>query len=159
MKWTVGTKISVGFGLTLAVFLIVGIVAYRSVTQQGEAADWVAHTREVQDQLAELLSNLLDAETGQRGYVITGVEGYLEPYTKGLARVEANRRNLARLVSDNPRQETRADALAPLIAERLAVLQEGIDVRKARDFAAAQSIILAGRGTKAMNAIRKLLQE
>src|SRR5882724_10692601 len=159
MKWTVGTKISVGFGLTLAVFLIVGIVAYRSVTQQGEAADWVAHTREVQAQLAELLANLLDAETGQRGYVITSVEGYLEPYTNGIARVEENRRSLVRLVSDNPRQERRADALAPMIAEKLAVLQETIDVRKARDFAAAQSIVLSDRGKKAMDAIRKLLQE
>src|SRR6266849_1954595 len=119
MKWNVGTKISVGFGFTLAIFLVVGIVAYRSVTQQTEAADWVAHTREVQNQLSLLLSNLQDAETGQRGYVITGVESYLAPYMNGIARVEENRKSLARLVSDNPRQEARADALAPLIAERL----------------------------------------
>jgi len=73
------TKISVGFGFTLAIFLVVGIVAYRSVTQQTEAADWVAHTREVQNQLTQVLSNLQDAETGQRGYLITGVDGYLAP--------------------------------------------------------------------------------
>ncbi|MDB6100357.1 MAG: methyl-accepting chemotaxis sensory transducer [Gammaproteobacteria bacterium] len=158
MKWTVGTKISIGFGLTLAIFLVVGIVAYRSVTQQTEAADWVAHTRDVQNQLTQLLSNLQDAETGQRGYVITGVESYLAPYASGIARVEENRKSLARLVADNPRQETRADALAPLIAEKLAELQQTIDVRRARDFAAAQSIVLSDRGKKAMDAIRNLLQ-
>jgi methyl-accepting chemotaxis protein len=158
MKWTVGTKISIGFGLTLAIFLVVGIVAYRSVTQQTEAADWVAHTRDVQNQLTQLLSNLQDAETGQRGYVITGVESYLAPYASGTARVEENRKSLARLVADNPRQETRADALAPLIAEKLAELQQTIDVRRARDFAAAQSIVLSDRGKKAMDAIRNLLQ-
>jgi methyl-accepting chemotaxis protein len=159
MKWNVGTKIGVGFGITLTIFAIVGTVAYRSVTQQTEAADWVAHTREVQNQLSQLLSNLQDAETGQRGYVITGVESYLAPYANGIGRVEENRKSLARLVSDNPRQEARADALAPLIAEKLSVLQETIDVRKARDFAAAQSIVLSDRGKKAMDAIRNRLQE
>jgi methyl-accepting chemotaxis protein len=159
MKWNVGTKIGVGFGLTLTIFLVVGVVAYRSVTQQTEAADWVAHTRDVQNQLTQLLSNLQDAETGQRGYVITGVESYLAPYTNGIARIEENRKSLARLVSDNPKQEARVDALGPPIAEKLAELQQTIDVRKARDFAAAQSIVLSDRGKKAMDAIRNLLQE
>src|SRR6266849_3920785 len=148
MKWNVGTKISVGFGFTLAIFLVVGIVAYRSVTQQTEAADWVAHTREVQNQLTQVLSNLQDAETGQRGYLITGVDGYLAPYANGIARVEENRKSLLRLVSDNPLQKDRADALAPLIAEKLAELQQTIDIRKARDFAAAQSVVLSDRGKK-----------
>jgi methyl-accepting chemotaxis protein len=116
MKWNVGTKISIGFGITLAIFVIVGAVSYRSVTKQTEAATWVAHTREVQNQLTQLLSNLEDAETGQRGYIITGIESYLSPYTDGAAHIEDTRRHLAQLVSDNPRQEARADALAPLIA-------------------------------------------
>jgi methyl-accepting chemotaxis protein len=159
MKWTVGTKISVGFGLTLAIFLAVGVVSYRSVTQQTEAADWVAHTREVQNQLTQLLSNLQDAETGQRGYVITGVEGYLAPYTSGTARAEENRKHLAQLVVDNPRQQARADALTPLIADKFAELQQTIDLRRNRDFAAAQSVVLTDRGKKTMDAIRSLLQE
>ena len=159
MNWNVGTKITVGFGIALAIFVIVGTVAYRSVTQQTEAADWVAHTREVQNQLTQLLSSLQDAETGQRGYVITGVEGYLAPYTDGIARAEANRKQLAQLVSDNPRQQARVDSLAPLIVDKLAELQQSIDVRKARDFASAQSIVLSDRGKKAMDAIRNILQE
>jgi methyl-accepting chemotaxis protein len=159
MKWNVGTKISVGFGITLAIFVIVGVVSYGSVTKQTEAAAWVAHTREVQNQLTQLLSNLQDAETGQRGYVITGVDSYLAPYTDGIARAEENRRHLAQLVSDNPRQQARADALAPLIGDKLTELQQTVDLRKTRDFAAAQSVVLSDRGKKAMDAIRNLLRE
>jgi methyl-accepting chemotaxis protein len=159
MKWNVGTKLGVGFGIALTIFVIVGAVAYRSVTQQTEAADWVAHTREVQNQLTQLLSSLQDAESGQRGYVITGVESYLAPYTDGSARAEANRKQLAQLVSDNPRQQARADSLAPLIADKLAELQQTIEVRKTRDFAAAQSIVLSDRGKKTMDAIRNVIQE
>jgi methyl-accepting chemotaxis protein len=159
MKWNVGTKIAVGFGITLAILVLVGIVSYRSVTQQTEAADWVGHTREVQNQLTQLLSNLQDAETGQRGYVIAGVESYLAPYTSGSARAEDNRKRLAQLVADNPRQQARADALAPLIAEKMAELQQTIDLRRTRDFAAAQSVVLSDRGKKTMDAMRNLIQE
>jgi methyl-accepting chemotaxis protein len=159
MKWNVGTKIGVGFGIALTIFVIVGAVAYRSVTQQTQAADWVAHTREVQTVLAKLLSNLQDAETGQRGFVITGVESYLAPYTDGTARAEGNRMRIAQLVSDNPRQQVRADGLAPLIADKFAELQQIIDLRKAGDFAAAQKALSTDRGKKAMDAIRNLLQE
>jgi methyl-accepting chemotaxis protein len=159
MKWNVGTKISVGFGITLAIFVIVGTVSYRSVTKQTEAADWVAHTREVQNQLTELLASLQDAETGQRGYVITGSESYLAPYADGSARAEEIRRHIAQLVEDNPRQQARIASLASLIADKLAELQQVIDVRKGRDFAAAQSIILTDKGKKTMDAIRSVLKD
>jgi methyl-accepting chemotaxis protein len=159
MKWNVGTKISSGFAIMLAIFLIVGVVSYRSVTEQVAAVDLVEHSLEVKDQLAELLSSLQDAETGQRGYVLTGVESYLVPYTAGAARAEDIRKHLAQLVSDSPIQETRVDALAPLIADKLAELHETIELRRTRDFAAAQSVVMSDRGKKAMDSIRSLLQE
>lgn len=159
MNWNVGTKIGSGFGLTLTIFVIVGVVSYQAVVQQTDDAYWVSHTHEVQNQLSQLLTNLQDAETGQRGYVITGLDRYLAPYTAGSAAAETNRRRLAQLVSDSPRQVARAEALAPLIADKLTELQESIDVRRTRDFAAAQSIVLTDRGKKAMDGIRQTVQE
>ena len=159
MRWNVGTKIGVGFAITLAIFVIVGAVSYQGVTKQTEAATWAAHSREVQNQLTQLLSNLQDAETGQRGYVITGVESYLAPYTDGAARAEENRKRLAELVSDNPREQARADALAPLIADKLAELQQTVELRRTRDFAAAQSVVLTDRGKKTMDALRTTIQD
>jgi methyl-accepting chemotaxis protein len=159
MKWNVGTKIGAGFSIVLVIFLIVAVVAYRDVEQQIEATAWVVHTHEVQYQLTELKSNLQDAETGQRGYVITGVESYLAPYTDGRAHAESTRKRIAQLVADNPRQAARADALAPLIADKLAELEQTINLRKTRDFAAAQNVVLSDTGKKAMDAIRSTLQE
>jgi methyl-accepting chemotaxis protein len=159
MKWNVGTKISTGFAITLAIFLVVGVISYRSVSEQTAAADLATHSLEVQNQLSELLSSLQDAESGQRGYVITGLDSYLAPYTAGAARAEDVRERLAQLVSDNPIQETRVEALAPLIADKLAELQQTIDLRRAHDFAAAQAVVITDRGKKAMDGIRSLLQE
>jgi methyl-accepting chemotaxis protein len=159
MKWNVGTKIGAGFGLALAIFVIVGVVSYQAVIQQSEDAYWVTHTHEVQNELTQLLSSLKDAETGQRGYLITGVDRYLAPYTSGAAAAGDNRKRLLQLVNDNPRQVARAEALAPLIADKLAELQETVEVRRTRDFAAAQSIVLTDRGKKAMDGIRQTVQD
>jgi methyl-accepting chemotaxis protein len=159
MKWNVGTKIAVGFGVALAIFVIVGAVAYRNVNDQTEAARWVVHTHEVKDELTALLASLQDAETGQRGFVITGVESYLEPYTRGLPAVDLHRQELARLIADNPKQVARVEALTPLIADKLAELAETIAVRRTRDFAAAESLVASDRGKKAMDAIRAVLQD
>ena len=80
MKWSIGNKIASGFGLALAVLLVVGAVSYDSTTKLSSSADWVRHTHEVLAGLDELLSAMKDAETGERGYVITGESPYLEPY-------------------------------------------------------------------------------
>jgi methyl-accepting chemotaxis protein len=159
MKWNVGTKIGVGFGIALVIFTIVGVIASRSVTQQTEAAAWVVHTHEVQSQLAQLLSNMQDAETGQRGYLITGLDSYLAPYNDGSSRAQDNRKRLAALVRDNPRQLARVESLTPLITDKLTELQQTIDVRRAHDFAAAQAIVLTNSGKKAMDGIRNVIQE
>jgi len=73
-------KIASGFGLGLAVLLVVGAVSYDSTTKVSSSAEWVRHTHEVLTGLEGLLSGIKDAETGQRGYVITGESRYLEPY-------------------------------------------------------------------------------
>ncbi len=67
----------------LIIVVIVGVVSYRSSIQQTQAADWVSHSHEVQGRMTSLLSALQDAETGQRGYLITGVDRYLAPHTSG----------------------------------------------------------------------------
>jgi len=98
--------------------------------------------------LADLLSDLQDAETGQRGYIITGVENYLEPYKAGIAQVEMHRKSLVTLTADNPNQQRRLADLEPLIRARLALLQQSIDARRTKTFEAAQAIVMSGEGKR-----------
>jgi methyl-accepting chemotaxis protein len=159
MKWTVGNKLAVGFGLALVIFVIVGVVSYRSSLQQAQAADWVSHSQEVQGQLTQLFSDMQDAETGQRGFLITGVERYLAPHTAGASRAEEDRQALLKLVSDNPAQVARAEALAPLIELKLSELQETIDLRRTNSFEAAQKVVLTGQGKNTMDDLRKIMKD
>lgn len=105
MKWSIGNKIASGFGLALTVLLIVGAVSYDCTTKLNSSADWVRHTHQVLTDLDELMSEMKDAETGQRGYVITGESRYLEPYNTARDTVDQKLKHVRDLTSDNPIQQ------------------------------------------------------
>jgi len=85
MRWTVGTKIGGGFALALAILIFIGGASYRSTAKLMDTADWVTHTHLVLERLSGLIQALTDAETAQRGFLLTGEDSYLEPYTAASA--------------------------------------------------------------------------
>src|SRR5580704_2710069 len=101
----IGTRILAGYGLTLLVVGGIGIVVYRGLTELVDSADWVTHTHKVKETTFEVLGALRDAETGQRGFVLTGEERYLEPYQAAIKVVDGYLQNLRELTSDNRNQQ------------------------------------------------------
>jgi hypothetical protein len=79
-SWTFGKKIAAGFALSFVLLAAIGAMAYRSIDALSQTSYSVAHTHVVLERIASLLSLLADAETGQRGYIISGDESFLEPY-------------------------------------------------------------------------------
>ena len=157
MKMTVGKKISAGFCLAIIALAAIGGTAYQSTRQLVETAGWVAHTEDVLRSLEEIISSLKDVETGQRGYVITGEDSFLEPNRDGLGRVESEVRNVRVLTKDNDKQQRRLDALEPLIAQRLAFSKEVVEARKGGTFDTAQKMIVSGKGKQLMDELRKMV--
>lgn len=160
-KWNVGMKIGTGFALALAILLAIGTVSYRNTVKLTETADWVTHTHQVLEALSSVGSLMKDAETGQRGYVITGKDEYLEPFRAAQAAIEPKLRSLRGLTKDNPDQQRRLDQLEPLIIGRdgkFDVQMEGIEARKV-SFEKAQAVALTGRGKNLMDDIRRILGE
>lgn len=155
MRWSIGSKIGSGFGLALVVFLTVGAVSYDSIRKFNSSADWVRHTHAVLTGLGELLSGMKDAETGERGYVITGEPGYLEPYNEARDLVDQKLKLLRDLTSDNPLEEQRLEVLEPLIAGKFTDLQQVIDLRRTKGFAPASEQVLSDKGKTLMDAIRR----
>ncbi len=159
MKWNVGTKISAGFGIALAVFMIVGAVSYWSTARLIEASEARKHTYEVVAQLAEVRALLTDIQTSQRGYVISGEESYLELYQSSLPGLDGAVRQLRSLLTNNPRQQKRLDTLEPLIASRLKFSHDMIETRRTGGLEAAVQFSLAGKGEVNMDEIRDVLGE
>src|ERR1700752_17914 len=159
MKWSVGTKLAAGFGLVLIIFVIVGAVSYYSTTQLIAASDLRKHTYDVLGHLNDALSSLQDVETGQRGYLLTGEENYLEPYQSALPRIDDDLRQVKTLTTDNPRQQQRIDSLSRLVADHLASAKATIELRRSGKADAALQIIKTGKDKSMMDAIRKAIAE
>ncbi len=156
-SWTFGRKIAAGFGLSVAILVVVGSVAYRSTDVLIANNANVAHSHLVLEDITQLLSLMKDAETGQRGFVITGDETFLAPYSDALAPLPRTVANLRALTADNLRQQRRIDEAEPLIAAKLAELKRTIEARRTQGFDAAEKVVQAGEGKKAMDDLRKVL--
>ncbi len=152
-------KVRFGFFLALICLAVVGVVSYLSVVRLNEDAARVEHTHEVLGSLELLLAAATDSETAERGYVITADEGYLDPYRQAAAVVEGETRHLRELTADNRSQQQRLDAVAALVADRLANLRAVVELRKTDGFAAAQREILTGKGKQFHDRIRQLIAQ
>ena len=156
-NWTVAKRLVVGFGLSALTLVIIAVVSYFNTSRLIENDGWVKHTYQVRSELELLLSYLKDAETGQRGYIITGEDSYLEPYKSALNGIAGTMDDLRSLTSDNPNQQRRLASLAPLIDTKLNELKETIDLRRSQGFEAAQKIVTQNVGKAAMDRARAII--
>lgn len=159
MKWSIEKSITTGFGIAFLVLGLIGGLAYWNTTQLVATASLVNHTYQVLEAEESLLSHIANAETGQRGYIITGQEEYLEPYYISINTINAQVDTLQALTADNPRQQERLNSLRPLLQLRLDKLEAVLDIRQEQGFTAAQQAIREARGREVMDAIRRLIEE
>ena len=129
--------------------------SYRNTLKLVENERWVSHTHQVLTELEATLSTLKDAETGQRGYLLTGEERYLEPYNSAIARINQQVVGLQQLTADNKRQQQRLRDLKIAIDSKLADLEETLNVRRKQNLAAAVRQVKTGRGKQIMGDIRQ----
>ena len=138
----------------MAIFIFVGVLSFQTMVQNGEDRAWVTHTHLVIEKLDTVLANLLDAETGQRGYILAGEQSELEPYNEALAHVHQNVSDLRALTADNATQQRALDRLEPFIAKMLATLQERIAIRDRDGLDAAAEEVRKGAAELHMQEIR-----
>ena len=146
---------AIGFGMLV---LIAGIGVW-TLRQVANSDAWVDHTREVISTNEQLLSDVKDAESAERGYIITGDEGYLEPFRSASADTPRSLEKLLQLTGDNPRLQQRLKSLEALIDKRMAVFEDALRQRKESGFSAAEAVVLAGQGRTVMKQIRDASQE
>jgi methyl-accepting chemotaxis protein len=157
--WTFGRKIAFGFAMSFVLLLAIGAVAYRSIDALARTSYSVAHTHQVLEHVAHILGALTDAETGQRGFVITGDDAYLAPYRSALGSLDKLAKELRELTADNPAQQKRLDALDPLLRDRLSELRQSIELRRQGGLEPAVKFVLTGAGKRTMDDIRVLADQ
>ena len=115
----------------------------------------VAHTLQVRSEGYRLLTLVQDAETGQRGYLLTGDPDYLAPYTLGTAQAPRALRELEALSAHNVPQMAILARLRPEIAAKLAELARTITLQEGGDHAGALAVVRDNSGNGYMRQIRE----
>ena len=159
MRWNIGSKITTTFILVAVIYAVVAFSSYQGQIKNEENEKWVAHTFEVLQNLDLVLSSLTDAETGERGYVLTGTATYLEPYNQGSQKVKEAVNRVQELTADNPKEQILINAIRPLAAAKLEVAQETIDLKRdqGKGLEAAVKFISKNKGKNLMDQIRVLV--
>jgi len=142
----------------LGVIVVVALASFAwlladAAYQTGDSFRWVTHSATVIETTEEALGDLRDAESGQRGFVLTHNPAYARSFDERVDSAARNMARVVRLVSDNPVQHARTREIARLMAERSTVLRRPLDLGRAGDFAGATAVVASGRGRELMDAI------
>jgi PAS domain S-box-containing protein len=140
----------------LLILVIVSVVSYQDWVVFQRSAPQVQHGRELLQQIEQVVSSVKDAETGQRGFVLTGNPEYRQGYDQAVAALPSQLQKLRQLVAEDAPLRTRVATLDSLIAEKLGELNETISLRQTEGFQAALDLVETNRGKQAMDEIRKI---
>jgi signal transduction histidine kinase/DNA-binding response OmpR family regulator len=154
MALSLQRKIVVGFVVAGLVLVGVSVETYRAFGYVTDSAAWVNHTHVTIEALNDVVSDVVDAETSQRGYLLTGLPRYLAPYDSNASEVGAHLRELQDLTVDNPPQHARADTLGRFAHERIATLAARIDLARHGHIDRAIAEIRSVSGAASMDSLR-----
>ncbi|HEX6559912.1 MAG TPA: CHASE3 domain-containing protein [Longimicrobiales bacterium] len=143
----------------LLLLAVLGIFCWFAYLQLRFSREAVGRTREARLAAEEVISDLKDAETAQRGFLLIGDESYLAPYIEGRRALAGDTTRLRALASKSASQQTRLRLLGEHIRQRLAIIDSTIEMRRAGDMAAAQALVGSGHGRQHMNAIRDIVRQ
>ncbi|MBU1314566.1 MAG: response regulator [Alphaproteobacteria bacterium] len=146
--------VALGLAGAIVFFLISGLVAYLNLRALEEGNERIVQTHVAILALDQLFSQVQDAETGQRGFLLTNDEAYLVPYDVALQAIPPQLDKIAQSTSGNAGQAGRLAALRQHVAARLSALGDAIDLRRTRDLASAIALLNTDRGKREMDAIR-----
>jgi signal transduction histidine kinase/CheY-like chemotaxis protein/CHASE3 domain sensor protein len=148
-RWT-----ALGLAAVLAFFVVSGAVAYLNIQTLRENNQKIVHSHAVLIALDALFSTAQDAETGQRGFLLTGKERYLEPYENAVENATQRLETVGSLTRDNGVQQANLAEVRRHLDAKLAELKETIDLRRATGAQAALDVVNSDRGKLEMDAIR-----
>jgi signal transduction histidine kinase/DNA-binding response OmpR family regulator/CHASE3 domain sensor protein len=138
-------------------FLGSGYLAGKNIQTIREGSALVIRSQETMTALSDVLSAVQDAETGQRGYLLTGDDSYLEPYRAALGLASTRLDAMEKALADDPAQQDRLKLLARRVQDKLDELRETIELRRTQGLEPALAVVTSNRGKAAMDDIRARL--
>ena len=149
-------KLSAALGVAL-VILLVGVASLYALRQSANAAAAVEHSELVRVQLEHALTTIVNAETGQRGYLITQDTTYLTAYASARTDMEHEIASIRALTGDSPLQQSRTDSLALIADAKLVMMNETVVLTQSGNRDSALKIVMTGRGAELTHQARAMI--
>ena len=143
------------FGLVV----VAGLLAAVMVERVNSAADWVAHSLEVEGRASELLGKLQDLELAKRGFLLTRSDGFIPSYDEARTAIPQALAKLRSLVADSRDQTARVDRMGLSIQDILTTSARTIELGRNGQFAEAIAFVMAGRGQQTLESFRAIVDE
>jgi len=145
--------------LLASMIFVCGTAFYSHLAWSGllGAFNGVRHTGMVEEQIGQLLSHIDDAETGQRGYLLTQRDNYLEPYNAALISIGEDVEMIRQLTAADPVQQAHINNLSSLIQKKMLILARTISLQKEGQHDQALAVVNTNEGKRVMDSIRKLI--
>ncbi|MXV51810.1 response regulator [Pedobacter sp. HMF7647] len=156
MKNSFTRNLQIGFSISLIILLISSLASYISIKNLLTSSEMVDHTNNVIQELDGVISTMKDAETGQRGYLLTGNEVFLDPYKGSSQKALSAVKRIKSLTIDNDVQQQNCDSLQLMIGNRLNILQNLIDLKQQNR---AVSVAQLLQGKSYMDQTRALIKK
>ncbi len=150
-------KALVAFIAAFVAIALIGLLSYRNLVSRSEAAELMNHTKQVEQQIYVVEGDVVNAETGQRGFLLTGRDSYLEPFEVARAAAPGDLLVLRQLTLDNMDHQLAVSSLAPLVQGKIDELGDTIRLKRAGKTAEAVQVVLTDRGKNLADKIRQIV--
>jgi signal transduction histidine kinase len=158
MNFSVDKITLLAIAIPMVALLLVGYISYQNTIQFIQRDNLADRINLIIQRLEHLITTITDAETGQRGFIITNRVDYLDPYNSAIRQVHGQLANLGMLIANEPINQqislNELNALKGLIQAKLSELNQTITLRQSHGINAALPIILSDRGKILMEKIR-----
>ncbi|HEY9690725.1 MAG TPA: CHASE3 domain-containing protein [Oculatellaceae cyanobacterium] len=148
-----------GFGIVIIITVITNLLSQSSTNNLVKSVGWITHTYKVKEDLAKIEKLLVDAETGQRGFIYTAEENFLEPYQNSIKSLKNILVEIRNEIKDNPEQLTRLANVEELTQQKFNELAETISLKRAKRDKEVLALVRSGKGKTIMDNLRAKLAE
>jgi signal transduction histidine kinase/DNA-binding response OmpR family regulator/CHASE3 domain sensor protein len=153
---TLATKILTGFIACALILFGVAVFSFKNSEKFIASNAWVDHTNQVLYEFEQILVYSIDAETGTRGFVITGDESFLEPFSNANTKAAEHLDKVKELTKDNPSQQKNIEELEKELRMQNDYFIRNIELRR-KDFEKAKELVASGEGKRIQDSIRKTI--
>lgn len=159
MNLNLEKKTNILFAFIAITLLVILVMFYVNTKNIKSASDSIEHTQKVLRISDNILLNVLNIETGSRGFLLSKNDLYIEPFNKSIATINDNLESLQKLTQDNASQQLRIKNLKMAVTKKIEFSNHLIDLRRLHDLSTTEALMSNGQGKRLTDKISTIITE